>query len=68
MKKITTDLFNQYKDRIIALFALCFLVWLIFGSFLLFENYSHNFKVVKPQNIKFLSTNIEQANSLNAIQ
>jgi hypothetical protein len=52
MKKQSPDLFYKYKDKIVALLALCILVWLIFGSFLLFENYSDNFEIVTPQVIQ----------------
>lgn len=52
MQQKSPDLFYKYKDKIVALLALCILVWLIFGSFLLFENYSKNFEIVTPQVIQ----------------
>jgi hypothetical protein len=61
MKQKFPDLFWKYKDKIVALLALCILVWLIFGSFLLFENYSDNFEIVMPQVIQQSENDINGA-------
>jgi len=63
MPQKSPDLFYKYKDKIVALLALCFLVWLIFGSFLLFENYSDNFEIVTPQVIQHSGNDIADVQS-----
>ncbi len=43
------DLFFVYRDKIIAIIVLCLFVWLVFGSFILFENVISSLAIVEPK-------------------
>ncbi len=48
-KKKQKDLFFIHQEKIVAILVLCLFVWMLFGSFVLFENIDNSLAKVEPQ-------------------